>query len=100
MSQQRGREKEREKMPFILANYVSACSQGQCRHSSRTNLTIMIQNLDNSEQKLSQNFLILRPDCKLQMLLLGHDFLTEKLSHLTYMKQRIEFKLNRICIQT
>ena len=26
-------------MPFIVATYVSACSQGQCSHSARTNTT-------------------------------------------------------------
>ena len=31
-------EEEREKMPFIVANYVSACSQGQRTHSARTNI--------------------------------------------------------------
>ena len=31
------RKREREKMPFIVATYVSACSQGQRTHSARTN---------------------------------------------------------------
>ena len=30
------KKEEREKMPFIIANYVSACSQGQRTHSART----------------------------------------------------------------
>jgi hypothetical protein len=45
MSPEREREREREeeeeeekKMPFIVATYVFASSQGQCTHSARTNL--------------------------------------------------------------
>ena len=32
-------------MPFIVANYVSACSQGQCTHSARTKNAIYIGHL-------------------------------------------------------
>ena len=32
------RKKEREKMPFIVATYVYASSQGQRTHSARTNI--------------------------------------------------------------
>ena len=35
------RKKEREKMPFIVANYVYASSQGQRTHSARTNKLII-----------------------------------------------------------
>jgi hypothetical protein len=31
------REEEKKKMPFIVANYVYASSQGQRTHSARTN---------------------------------------------------------------
>ena len=34
----RERKRERERMPYIVATYVSACSQGQRTHSARTNL--------------------------------------------------------------
>ena len=34
------RKKEREKMPFVVATYVYASSQGQRTHSARTNLSI------------------------------------------------------------
>jgi hypothetical protein len=34
---ERGGEKEEKKMPFIVANYVYASSQGQRTHSARTN---------------------------------------------------------------
>jgi hypothetical protein len=34
---ERERKKEREKMPFIVATYVYASSQGQRTHSARTN---------------------------------------------------------------
>jgi hypothetical protein len=42
MSPEREKERKRErkkekKMPFIVANYVYASSQGQCTHSARTN---------------------------------------------------------------
>ena len=36
MSLEEEREKEREKMPFIVATYVYARSQGQRTHSART----------------------------------------------------------------
>ena len=36
----RERERERETMPFIVATYVSASSQGQRTHSARTNLEV------------------------------------------------------------
>ena len=32
-------EREREKMPFIVATYVYASSQGQRTHSARTKIT-------------------------------------------------------------
>ena len=32
------REKEEKKIPFIVATYVSASSQGQRTHSARTNI--------------------------------------------------------------
>ena len=38
MSRKKEREKEKKKMPFIVATYVSASSQGQRAHSARTNL--------------------------------------------------------------
>ena len=34
----REREREEKKMPFIVATYVYASSQGQRTHSARTNL--------------------------------------------------------------
>ena len=34
---ERERERKREKMPFIVATYVYASSQGQRTHSARTN---------------------------------------------------------------
>ena len=40
MSRKREEEEERKKekkMPFIVATYVSACSQGQRTYSARTN---------------------------------------------------------------
>ena len=43
MSRKKERKRERKKekkMPFIVANYVSACSQGQRTHSARTNRKI------------------------------------------------------------
>ena len=37
MSRKKREEREKEKqMPFIVATYVYACSQGQCTHSART----------------------------------------------------------------
>jgi hypothetical protein len=33
------RQRERKKMPFIVATYVSASSQGQCTHSARTKIS-------------------------------------------------------------
>ena len=41
MSPEEEREREREIMPFIVATYVYASSQGQRTHSSRTNLSIL-----------------------------------------------------------
>jgi hypothetical protein len=41
MSPERG-EKEEKKMPFIVATYVYASSQGQRTHSARTNISIQI----------------------------------------------------------
>jgi hypothetical protein len=35
------REKKREKMPFIVATYVYASSQGQRTHSARTNIKLI-----------------------------------------------------------
>ena len=35
----REKEREREKMTFLVATYVYAISQGQRTHSSRTNVT-------------------------------------------------------------
>jgi hypothetical protein len=37
MSPEEERKREREKMPFIVATYVYASSQGQRTHSARTN---------------------------------------------------------------
>ena len=37
------RKKEEGKKPFIVANYVSACSQGQRTHSSQTNCLLQCQ---------------------------------------------------------
>ena len=42
MSQKKERGGEREKMPFIVATYVYASSQGQRTHSARTNILINI----------------------------------------------------------
>ena len=39
MSRKKERKREREKMPFIVATYVSVCSQGQRTHSARTKNT-------------------------------------------------------------
>ena len=38
MSRKKEREKEREKMPFIVATYVYASSQGQRTHSAQTKI--------------------------------------------------------------
>jgi hypothetical protein len=38
MSPERKKEEEEKKMPFIVATYVYASSQGQRTHSARTNL--------------------------------------------------------------
>ena len=38
----RERKKEREKMPFIVATYVYASSQGQRTHSARTNFLFVL----------------------------------------------------------
>ena len=35
------RKKEREKMPFIVATYVYASSQGQRTHSARTKMAFV-----------------------------------------------------------
>ena len=40
------------------------------------NLSVCITNSDNSEQILIQKFLILRPSCSLNLILLGQNFLT------------------------
>ena len=48
------------------------------------NLPICIKNVDESRQKLTQRFLILRPECSLNLTLLGHDFLTENEAKLIY----------------
>ena len=36
LAMSRKKEEEEKKMPFIMATYVSACSQGQRTHSART----------------------------------------------------------------
>ena len=43
MSRKREREREERKMPFIVATYVYASSQGQRTHSARTKSTVDIQ---------------------------------------------------------
>ena len=45
MSRKRERRKRENKMPFIVATYVSACSQGQRTHSARTNNSFTIASL-------------------------------------------------------
>ena len=40
------RKKEEEKMPFIVATNVYACSQGQCMHSARTKIQMMTKLLE------------------------------------------------------
>ena len=47
MSPEEREKKEEKKMPFIVATYVYASSQGQRTHSARTN------KLNNSWSKLS-----------------------------------------------
>ena len=44
MSRKREREREEKKMPFIVATYVYASSQGQRTHSARTNLLDLLVN--------------------------------------------------------
>ena len=38
---ERERKREREKMPFIVATYVYASSQGQRTHSARTKISFL-----------------------------------------------------------
>ena len=40
------KKEEEKKMPFIVATYVYASSQGQCMHSARTNRNIKLVDLD------------------------------------------------------
>ena len=43
---ERKREREKEKkMPFIVANYVYASSQGQCTHSARNKILILFKKI-------------------------------------------------------
>ena len=46
------REKEREKMPFIVATYVYASSQGQRMHSARTNEMFVIKTNSNADLQM------------------------------------------------
>ena len=48
-------ERKREKMPFIVATYVYASSQGQHTHSARTNCTF-VPTLVYSRLGLSVNY--------------------------------------------
>ena len=40
-------------MPFTVANYVSACSQGQRTHSAWTNIAIILLHCDLDEATLN-----------------------------------------------
>ena len=64
------------------------------------NLSICIRNADESRQNLTQKFLILRPECFLNLTLLGHDLLTNNEAKLIYKSSGLSLLLNYICIQT
>ena len=44
MSRKRERKKKEKKMPFIVATYVYACSQGQRTHSAQTKIRLHTEN--------------------------------------------------------
>ena len=49
---ERGEREEEKKMPFIVATYVYASSQGQRTHSARTNYKLLInEESDNDMMK-------------------------------------------------
>jgi hypothetical protein len=48
--EERGGEREK-KRPFIVATYVYASSQGQRKHSARTNLSLSNMSLEFTRQK-------------------------------------------------
>ena len=51
MSPERKKERKKEKkMPFVVATYVYASSQGQRTHSARTNLYIYFPPGDNRDE--------------------------------------------------
>ena len=50
------RKKEREKMPFIVATYVSASSQGQRTHSARTKIRSRVINVKMNMKGIYDNY--------------------------------------------
>ena len=57
-------------------------------------LMVSLQNTDSSVQNLRQHVLILRPTCMLNLILLGHDFLSTNNAELIF-----SFRLNKKCIR-